>query len=211
LRVTSRRCQASSVAGARGSPRTPRPTGAGGLAGTAPRATAGRPAGSGPGRSGGAAPRSRAGAPAARRPWTPPAGPAPSGSPAVGTRAGRQPRRSLSDNLKRGACPGQARPDRVIEPSRFWQGGGSSGGPQCTSGSRRSLKAARSAASKAVLTCCATRSEASSCSGTGHLRRRPRRSRMLPGHPGDKRIVRPRRSHPPSAAIPLMAVSARIS
>jgi hypothetical protein len=57
-----------------------RPIGAGGSAGTMPRARAGRPAGSGPGRSGGAAPRSRAAGPGARHPWTPRAGPAASGS-----------------------------------------------------------------------------------------------------------------------------------
>src|ERR1017187_5630422 len=81
-----------------------------------PPATAGRPAGSGPGRSGGAAPRSRAGAPGARHPWTPHAGPAPSCSRADGMRAGRPPRRSLSDDPSPQDCP--ARPDRVIEPHR---------------------------------------------------------------------------------------------
>ena len=74
--------------------RTPLPSGAGGSAGTAPRATAGRPAGSGPGRLGGAAPRSHAAAPAARHLCTPHAGPAPSGSRAGNAQAGRRPRRS---------------------------------------------------------------------------------------------------------------------
>jgi hypothetical protein len=99
-----------------GSPRAPRPAGAGGSAATAPRATAGRRAGSGPGRPGGAAPRSRAGAPGVRCPWTPPAGPAPSGSRAGGARAGRRQGRSPSDDPKPGPCPGQACPDRVIGP-----------------------------------------------------------------------------------------------
>src|ERR1019366_3521006 len=93
----------------------PRPIGAGGAGGTAPGATAGRPAGSGPGRSGGAASRSRAGAPGARRPWTPHAGPA-SGSRADSARRGRRLTRSLSDDP---SPAGLARPDRVIEPHRF--------------------------------------------------------------------------------------------
>ena len=92
--VTRHRCQASSVAGvtAKTSPHRRR-----GSSVTVLRATAGRPAGSGPGRSGGAAPRSRAGPPGARHPWTPHAGPAPSGSRADGARRGRRLTRSLSE------------------------------------------------------------------------------------------------------------------
>jgi hypothetical protein len=52
---------------------------------------------------------SRAGAPGARRPWTPRAGPAPSGRRADGIRAGRPPRRSLRDAPSPQDCPGQAR------------------------------------------------------------------------------------------------------
>ena len=109
------------------SPRTPRTTGPGGSAGTAPQATAGPSAGSGPGLPGGAAPRSRAAELGARHPWTPRAGPAPSGSRAAGARAGRRLRRSLGDDLS-----AEDGPDRVIEPHRFqpptnfrraWQGG----------------------------------------------------------------------------------------
>jgi hypothetical protein len=82
-----------------------------GPAGTAPRATAGRPAGSGPGRSGGAAPRSGAGAPGARHPWTPGAGPAPSDCRAESARPGRRPKRSLRDDPspQHWPGPGQAR------------------------------------------------------------------------------------------------------
>jgi hypothetical protein len=72
--------------------RTPRPTGGGESIATVPPATAGRPACNGPGRSGGARSRSRVAAPGARRPWTPGAGSAPSGSRAGSVRAGRQPK-----------------------------------------------------------------------------------------------------------------------
>ena len=43
--------------------------------------------------------RSRAGAPGVRRPWTPHPGPAPSGTRADSTQAGRRPERSLWDDL----------------------------------------------------------------------------------------------------------------
>jgi len=62
---------------------------AGGSAGTARQATAGRLAGSGSCWSGGAALRSHAGGPRARRHWTPHAGPEPSGSRAPSARGGR--------------------------------------------------------------------------------------------------------------------------
>ena len=90
-----------------GSPRTPHPIAAWGSAGTAPKATAGRPAGSGPGRSGGAAPCSRGAPPGVQHPWTPHAGPAPSDSRAGSARAGRRPRRSLSDDANPAGRPGQ--------------------------------------------------------------------------------------------------------
>jgi hypothetical protein len=48
-----------------------------------------------------------AGAPGARQPWTPHAGPAPLCSRADGMRAGRPPRRSLSDDLSPQDWPGQ--------------------------------------------------------------------------------------------------------
>jgi hypothetical protein len=79
-------------AGSRVSPGRPHPTGTGGSAAIAPRATTGRLAGNGPGRPGGAALRSRAAAPRARRPWTPGAGSVPSGNPASSERAGRRPK-----------------------------------------------------------------------------------------------------------------------
>ncbi len=118
------------VAGAKpavspGSPRTPRPTGGGGSAGIAPRATADRLAGSGPGRSGGAAPRSRAGAPGVRHPWTPPPGQhhqtaQQTAREQVDDRedhsamiSGSQPRRPCRHRPRDGQ-----RPDRVIEPHR---------------------------------------------------------------------------------------------
>jgi hypothetical protein len=65
--ATSRRCQASSVAGVTGKTS---PIAHGRSAATAPQATAGRLAGNGPGQPDGAARRSRDAVPKARRPWT---------------------------------------------------------------------------------------------------------------------------------------------